>query len=464
MRSSEIIRRTLLVVSLAISAAGCGSGGSGGCKLSGGTTLALPPSDDAAGSDWPKFHRDEANTGRIEAPLVWPAGTPRRVFPPPGMKIGAISTTPILGPNQIFFGSQDGTVYAIDPDGNPLYYKADTSPPEPEHLGSGNPVTASPLLGDNHTLFVADGDGTLVQYSTNDGFIRKTSAVGGFLSASPNIGGDGTIYLGSLSGAFGGICPNGAARFLLIFSPAQAAPAVTTDPDDPQDRIIINAEESGQVRGFDIRGRQRWSFFASAGVKGAVVVDEAAGRFFVADSAGRVFSASVRDGRRQGVCSEDSTRECAADGDCTGECVLFAFRVARCAGDPKRPCASDEDCAAPASCIAEAVTAAPALGSDTLYVVSEEGTLFALDSRTAALRFLVAVDARVLSSPAVALSDGGETVVFGADDGFLYAVRDGEMVRVSLGAAVGASSPSIASDGTIYIGTTDGVLYAVDGA
>lgn len=438
---------------MAVCLAACDSGGGGpSCKLNGGAPL--------ADTDWPKFHRDLGNTGRVDVSLPDTPGEPRRIFPPLGMRIGAVATTPILGSDSIFFGSQDGTVYAIDRAGQPLFFDDEG---QPEYLERNGAITAAPLLNADGKLFVAAGDGTLTQYST-DGFILRSTAVGGFLSAAPNIGEDGTVYVGSLGGAFGGICPNGAARFLLFFSPVQTAPAVANDPDDPQDRIIINAEESGQVRGFDIRGRQRWSFFASAGVRGAVVVDETTSRFYVADAAGRVFSASVLDGRRRGTCSEDEALECESDADCSGECVLFAFRTARCADDLARICTTDSDCVAPAPCVGETITAAPALGSETLYVVTEGGSLYALDARNASLRYELSFDTRILSSPAVATGGGGDTVVFGADDGFLYAVRDGEVAwQVSLGASVGPSSPSIAGDGTIYIGTNDGVLYAVGG-
>jgi outer membrane protein assembly factor BamB len=116
-------------------------------------------------------------------------------------------------------------------------------------------------------------------------------------------------------------------------------------------------------------------------------------------------------------------------------------------------------------CVPDQVSTAPALGLETLYLVSEAGTVYALDSRTAALRWMVSVGAAVHSAPAVAVDATGETVVFGADDGMLYAVRDGEILwSVPLGAAVGTSSPSIAADGTIFIGTSDGVLFAVDAA
>lgn len=462
MRSSRHIRAALLLAFVALVASNCGGGGGGKkCKTDGGTILAHP-ADDPTGSDWPRFHRDRANTGRTEVSLRTTAPqAPVRIFPPEGTTIGSVSTTPILGPNgRLFFGSQDGTVYAINRQGDPLFFDDQG---EPEHLVRVSAVSATPLLGDSGALFVAGGDGSVLQYSV-DGILLQSTLLGGFISASPNIGNDGTIYVGSLSGSFGGVCPNGAAKFLVAFAQMQTAPAVTNDPEDDEDLIIINAEESGQVRGYDIRGRQRWSFFASAAPRGAVVLDEESDNFFIADASGRVFSASVLDGRQQGVCSEDASRPCAMDTDCTGQCVDFAFRTARCAPPASDTlCTTNDDCESPAVCVPDAVNTAPALGIATLYLVSEFGNVYALDSHTAALRWTVTVGAPVHSAPAVAVDATGETLVFGADDGMLYAVRDGQVLwSVPLGASVGTSSPSIAADGTIFIGTSDGVLFSID--
>ena len=464
MQSSSQINGALLLAFVALVASDCGGGGGGKeCKLNGGTVLAHP-ADDATGSDWPRFHRDRANTGRTEVSLRTTApDAPRRIFPPVGTTIGAISTTPILGPNgRVFFGSQDGTVYAINRQGDPLFFDDQG---EPEHLVRAAAVSATPLLGDNGAIFVAGGDGSVLQYSV-DGILLQSTLLGGFISGSPNIGNDGTIYVGSLSGSFGSVCPNGATRFLVAFAPIQTTPAVMNDPEDVEDLIIINAEESAQVRGFDLRGRQRWSFFPSAAPRGAVVLDEDSGNFFIADASGRVSSASALDGRRQGLCSEDPSKACSMDTDCSGTCVPFAFRAARCAPSASDTvCTTNSDCESPAVCVADAATTAPALGLETLYVTSESGTVYALDSRTAALRWMVPVGATVHSSPAVAVDATSETVVFGADDGMLYAVRDGQIIwSVALGSPIGTSSPAIAADGTIFVGTADGVLYAVDAA
>lgn len=69
----------------------------------------------------------------------------------------------------------------------------------------------------------------------------------------------------------------------------------------------------------------------------------------------------------------------------------------------------------------------------------------------------------VLSSPAIG-ADG--TVFVGSNDGNVYALAggDGALVwRYRTGAAV-VSSPAVAADGTVYVGSNDTFLYALDGA
>lgn len=484
---SRPLRLLLFCAASCLLIGGCSSGGGGAeCSLDGGTTL--------ADTDWPMFRRDQANRGRArpEVSLVGPR-IARRVFPRVGAaKIGPIAAAPILGRDGVIFvASQDGTVYLIDAEGNPVLMDQQ-EPPQAIHLEQAAPISATPLLGADETLFVAAGDGTLTQYNLSESgtsevvIVRSSTAVGGFISGSPNIGADGTIYLGTQAGTFTGVCPNGVSRFFAALNSVRSTVAVTNDPDDSEDRIVIVAEESGQIRAFDILGRQRWSFFASTGVRGAVVLDdpERPERFFVADGAGRLFAGNVVDGKRTGVCSTGDAEECTSSEDCTtGECVPFAFRTARCSADTSRPCITDQDCGAAAPCLGEEVTASPALGMDTLYVVSEAGVLYAVDSRSGAFLWLTAVDARVLSSPAVAVGGPRETVVFGADggcldrggdgvgcpndvaqgDGCLYAVEDGEIIWCApLDAAVGTSSASIDGSGTVYIGTEGGILYAIE--
>ncbi|HSP97334.1 MAG TPA: PQQ-binding-like beta-propeller repeat protein, partial [Candidatus Dormibacteraeota bacterium] len=132
------------------------------------------------------------------------------------------------------------------------------------------------------------------------------------------------------------------------------------------------------------------------------------------------------------------------------------------------------------------ISASLALGRDTaeeprLYVADEGGTLYALDRDTGAIRWTFQADGPILSTPAVATGGANDIIVFGADvlgtisgsslpvavDGRVYAVRDDGATATLLwtfdaGASIGASSPSINTDGTVYIGRAGQQLASGD--
>lgn len=436
MRSTSLL--ALLVAILAGMTSACSSGGGGGCSVKGGTTLApevCPPTstEPCFSSPWPKFRRDAANTGRSPGSVVAEPSAPRRLFPPEGQTIQAIAATPVLGSDRILVASTDGNVYVIDYGGIELNTQ--------NRIDTFGAVAASPLLGRDGTIFVASGDGSLVQYEA-DGEPRHSTGVGGFISASPNIGSDGTIYIASTTGGFSAVCPNGRFKFQpLVITPSESTAAVTEDPEDEKDRIIVFAHQNGEVRSIDLRGRQRWSFFASpAGVQGAVVLDLSSDTVFVADLAGRVFAVDLFAGSPR---------------------PAFDFRT-------------------DARILASMALGRDAAASPTLYAADEPGRLYALDRSTGARRWTFETGGVVRSSPAVSSGGDNDVVILAADvadsrcasgqEGtecaIVFAIADlgGEpevLWSQPLPSPVGTSSPSIGADGSVYIGAQDGVLYTI---
>jgi outer membrane protein assembly factor BamB len=110
------------------------------------------------------------------------------------------------------------------------------------------------------------------------------------------------------------------------------------------------------------------------------------------------------------------------------------------------------------------VTSSPAIGSDgTVYVGSEDGNVYALNGATGAKKWEFLTGSVVTSSPAIG-SDG--TVYVGSWDGKVYALNGATGAKkweFLTGASV-LSSPAIGSDGTVYVGSWDGNEYALNGA
>lgn len=460
-------RRARLLVAAAAFLVGCDSGSNVSCSLQGGMPLAP--------STFPKFRADLGNTGRAAVDLNGSAGDMRTLFdgfcssmnlqtcsvdvgclPALGtcMRIGIISTTPILDaqtpePN-IYLGSADGNVYAVDAAGEML--------PLENMIQLSSAIVGSPLLGlnpntdPNRQVLSVPGNSLLAQFDTtleedSDGlpFITgnqiSLAAVSGFITASPNIWNgdenmfDGTVFFGTESGVFTGICPNGAARWSVSFPGTQSSAALVQDPNftDQVTPIIIAGGLTGQVRGYSIRGRQAWSFFASANIVASVLIDPSTDLAYVADTAGRVFVLNVANGQ------------------------------------PVTPL--------PQFTASAAITASPALGRDNvlkprLYVADQNGVVYALDRDNLTIVYWTFQAAGPInSSPAVATLGDRDVIVFAADilgvadptqapvaiDGKVYAIRDdGDSASIvwvkDLGYSIGTASPSIGINRTVYIG------------
>jgi len=105
------------------------------------------------------------------------------------------------------------------------------------------------------------------------------------------------------------------------------------------------------------------------------------------------------------------------------------------------------------------VRSIPEVSDGVVYFCSDDGALYALDTKTGKEKWKFETGAGVCSSPAV--SDGA--VYFGSYDHYLYAVdiKTGkEKWKFKTGDAV-YSSPAVV-DGVVYVGSGDHHLYAVD--
>jgi len=189
--------------------------------------------------------------------------------------------------------------------------------------------------------------------------------------------------------------------------PLYASPAVAPDG------TLYLADELGYVHAINPDGTRRWRSSAVDGfVSGGATVVGADGAIFAADDFGAVYALNPANG---------------------------ALRWSYETGG--------------------GIWAAPALAGDgTLYVKSDDGRLYALNSN-GSLKWRVDVPGDTYASPTVG-PDGTIYLGSGADSA-LYALNpDGtEKWRADLGATV-YGSPAIGADGTIYLGNFDGRMFA----
>ena len=189
-----------------------------------------------APSSWPMFHQNAQHTGLSPFPgptlpfLKWTFHTG-----------GAVDSPPAVGNGRIYVGSEDGNLYALNPQGV-LLWKFQTS----------SPIRTSPAIGSDGTIYLAgylgyeNSQGIL--YAINPGGKLKWSVtispLAGYSSyptiSSPTIGPDGTIYVSAMGVFVVAIRPDGtlkwelAAGALVLDSPAVAPDGtVYVGIDDP---------------------------------------------------------------------------------------------------------------------------------------------------------------------------------------------------------------------------------------
>ncbi len=132
---------------------------------------------------------------------------------PTGAPVGPIRSSPALAPavKRLYFGSQDGNVYAVNTDSGTIDWAVPT----------GGAVESSPAVatgGAQPTVVVGSDDGK-VYFITDDGSAHPPSEAfpiptGAAVRSSPAIDGQGTVYVGADDGhvyAIGAACTAGAA-------------------------------------------------------------------------------------------------------------------------------------------------------------------------------------------------------------------------------------------------------------
>jgi len=136
----------------------------------------------AAGADWNSFHENAQHTGFTDqaadfTPTAWYFSTQ-----------GAIKSSPAIQNKIIYFGSNDGHVYAVNmEDGTKIWdYKTD-----------GAVISSPSVVGD--VLYVGSSDGYLYAQDIKNGNVKWKYKTGNAIESSPLVQ-DNLVYIGSNDG------------------------------------------------------------------------------------------------------------------------------------------------------------------------------------------------------------------------------------------------------------------------
>jgi outer membrane protein assembly factor BamB len=333
---------------------------------------------------------------------------------------------------------------------------------------AGRIFAEAAVTPDGRTIYAASRDGNLYAVG-DDGQRRWAFDAGGKIWSSPAVGKDGTVYFGSDADRLCAVDPDGRERWQLSTteppvkgdSPEDGRRDVDTSPVLLADGTVVVGCHSDVIAARPDTGALAWSFDAGVGTAkvfsspalgrdGTIYFGTQGDRFFALDTHGKPIWSIDTGGDNDGtpaVGDDDTVYFGSDDGFVRAVAPGGALRWRTSLGGPIR--------------------AALALGIDgTVFAATygEEPFLAALDGATGEekWRFHIAPgEGAFYGIQSGALVDLEGYVYFGGRDHFVYCLSpQGELVwKFETGDQVDAG-PAIGPDGTLYVGSDDGKLYA----
>jgi outer membrane protein assembly factor BamB len=324
---------------------------------------------------------------------------------------------------------------------------------------TGGDIEASPVIGTDGTVYIGSHDGKLYALDGDDGSIKWDFSLASGVASAPAIADDGTIYVATLDGKVYALVDNGTSasekwtafqRGTLGLEESYASPAIADDG------TIYVAGEDGMLYAINpSNGLEVWrhdlgdwsdacpaiasdgTIYIGAGESLHAVTPLGAGKGgFPVSLNGTVISSSPVIG------SDSAIYVGTVDGS------LGYLHAITPAGAELWSFRADGP-----------IYSSPAIDGDwNIYFGSDDYDLHCLSPAGDEV-WPFPTGSWVDSSPAVG-SDG--IVYFGSNDGWFYAVDQtgSEVWSYSIGSEISFSSPAIGADGTVYVGATDGKVYA----
>jgi outer membrane protein assembly factor BamB len=324
--------------------------------------------------------------------------------------------SPAIAPDgTIYIGSYDRNIYAIGPDGSPLWTNALPSPTY-IYFGTYTAIYGTPAIGSDGTIYIPSENGKILALNPTNGEVLWTRTLSNLapdgLYSSIAIGPDGTLYFGSYDRNLYALNPNGSQKWSSRFDAT-----LFTSPAVGPDGTIYCGSDNGKFYAIDPNnGAKLWTFITGTHSISAAPTIAADGTIYI------------------GVGSANNPRFYSISPQGTTNWIFTT-------GNRIRSSAT--------------------LGPDgTIYFGCDDGKLYALHPNGTG-KWTFTAGTPIGSSPAIA-ADG--TIYFGGNNGKLYAVdsNGNELWTFQTGDYIFAS-PAIGPDGSIYVASADGKLYVLRG-
>jgi len=357
--------------------------------------LTLPVPITEKGAYWGQFHYDVFNTGTSPADgatldsLLWKYETS-----------GWVNSPPVIDEfGHVYFGSEDGFVYALNVDGS-LKWKYNT----------GGGVTAAPLVASLDRLYIGSKSGQFFCFNRTSGDTIWTFQADDQIYSSATLDNGGRLLFGSLDGnlycldsEFGNVWWSTTAGTRIYSAPALS----------PDSSITYVGGFDKKVYAIDIKtGNTIWNYATNGYILSSLAVD----------SLGNIYTSS----------SDKKVYAITPGGELiwtytTGGSIWYS---------------------------------SPALGlNNDIYIGSDDNKLYCINRDDGSLSWSYTTNGDIRNSPAIA---GNGNVYFGSTDNTIYQLtQDGELeTSVELGGQIQTSSIAIGSGGEIFIGSYDNALYS----
>ena len=453
------------------------------------TDLILAPSPTLNSSplpgEWTMFRHDLNHSGNIDPNSTQPQGELKWFFFPLEEELATIQTavdTMMADKGLLSVKATDRTSFmSAFPSGNPLYpdyldtpktrgrYSCDSD----GFVKSETGIHSSPTVVDG-VIYFGSQDWTFYAVDADTGAKLWEFRVNSFVDSSPAVV-DGIVYFGSNDGNFYALNAETGTELWSFRTGKvnQSSPAVANG-------MVFFGSDTSKMYALDARtGEKIWEYKAdgpitsSPAVVNGIVYFNTLNKFFYAVQAsnGRFRLQAMINGTASSPAVQDSVVYFNSDGsllaidgqarnwrgeyDLRGFWLqLYAFNLA-----PIPPPLSGYLWNVP-RLGTKSATSSPLIDNDTIYTAIDR-YLYAIDLETREKLWsapFVAGD-YLRSSPAL----GNDVLYIGSEDGLLYAVdaeNGEELWHFTTGGPI-TSSPTLA-DGTIYVTSHDGKLYAIE--
>jgi len=314
-------------------------------------------------------------------------------------------------------------------------------------------ISSSPAIGADCTIYCGDENGDLNAYRPTDGSLKWQFWTGQYngVDSSPAIGADGTIYVGSMStdtnNFLYALNSDGSLKWKYQTGWIESSPTIGTDG------TIYVGSNDDYLYAFNPDGTLKWKFQTGGSISTSSPAIGADGTVYISSYDHYLYALNPANGAcKWKYAAADwigASPMVGADGTIYVGSKDSYFYAINPSGTLKWKYNTGN-----------AIASSAAIGKDgAVYVASWSGYLYAFNPADGTLKWKSSVGTWTNSSPAIG-ADGA--IYIGSGDDNLYAFTpDGTLQwKFATGGKID-SSPAIGADGTLYVGSWDYNLYAI---